>query len=63
MALSGPLAHEGIIYAGHSDGEMRAYEIKTGKKLWVKNDGGADHSTPIVYENLLIMELEKEDCF
>ncbi len=54
VALSGPLAHEGIIYAGHSDGEMRAYEIKTGKKLWVKSDGGVDHSTPIVYENLLI---------
>ncbi|MEE2744499.1 MAG: PQQ-binding-like beta-propeller repeat protein [Bdellovibrionota bacterium] len=54
VALSGPLAHEGIVYAGHNNGEMRAYEIKTGKKIWVKKDGGEDYSTPIIYEDLLI---------
>ena len=34
ISLSGPIANEGMIYAGHSEGEMRAYDIETGKNAW-----------------------------
>ncbi len=54
IALNGPITSEGIVYAGHNEGEMRAYDVETGKSAWVVKDGGLSHSTPIVYKDLLI---------
>jgi outer membrane protein assembly factor BamB len=54
VALNGPLLHEGIVFAGHNKGEMRAYDVKTGKIIWTQQDAGIFHSTPIIYEESLI---------
>ncbi|MBG09014.1 MAG: hypothetical protein CME68_09670 [Halobacteriovoraceae bacterium] len=54
IALNGPIAKDGIVYAGHNIGEMRAYDVETGKSAWTVKDGGLSHSTPIVYKDMLI---------
>ena len=54
ISLNGPITNDGLVYAGHNVGEMRAYDIETGKSAWVAKDGGLSHSTPIVYKDMLI---------
>ena len=54
IGLQGPLIHEGLVYAGHGSGEMRAYQLSDGRLIWKRRDHGAYHSSPIIYGDDLI---------
>ncbi len=48
IGLQSPFVHEGIVYAGHGSGEMRAYELSNGRLVWRAKDNGAYHSGPVL---------------
>jgi outer membrane protein assembly factor BamB len=56
IALNSPLIEEGLVFVGHNDGHMMAYEVETGRKVWRKKDG--DHNlyngTPLFYNDQVI---------
>ncbi len=54
IGLQTPLIDQGIVYAGHGLGEMRAYELENGRLIWKAKDNGDYHAGPIVAENALI---------
>ena len=54
IALHSPLIFRGLLYSGHNDGHMMAYELKNGRLVWKKYDGGQYHGTPMVYKDFII---------
>lgn len=54
IAVHSPYIYEGILYAGHGNGYMMAYDLENGRELWRKNDEGAYHAGPKVYNGMLI---------
>ncbi|PIK15947.1 PQQ-binding-like beta-propeller repeat protein [Halobacteriovorax sp. JY17] len=54
IALNSPLIHDGILYVGHNQGYMKAYQLDNGKEVWSKYDDGAYHSKPVVYKDWVI---------
>ena len=46
IGLSGPLIHQGLVYAGHALGEMRAYDLINGRPIWRKRDNGPYSAEP-----------------
>ncbi len=54
IGLQTPLIHRGIVYTGHSAGEMRAYELDSGRLVWKAEDNGSYHAGSIVVEDALI---------
>lgn len=43
---SSPLVHDGVVYFGSSDGQVRALDAATGKLLWAYDAGDPVHSSP-----------------
>jgi len=54
IALNSPLIHDGILYIGHNQGYMKAYQLDNGKEIWSKYDDGAYHSKPVIYKDWVI---------
>jgi outer membrane protein assembly factor BamB len=54
IALNSPLLYEGILFVGHNKGQMKAFELGNGRKIWSADDKGFYHSTPIIYKDQLI---------
>lgn len=54
IALNSPYAYEGILYAGHNDGQMIAYELETGRELWKEQDKSSYHSGPVIFKDQLL---------
>ena len=54
IALNSPLIHDGILYVGHNQGYMNAYQLDNGKEIWSTYDDGAYHSKPVVYKDWVI---------
>ena len=48
VGLQSPLVHGGLVYIGHNAGEMRAYELETGRLVWKAQDKGEYHGGPIL---------------
>jgi outer membrane protein assembly factor BamB len=63
IALNSPLIHDGILYAGKNDGNMKAYELENGKLVWSKNDGGGYHGAPIYYKDHIIYGTDQGRVF
>lgn len=54
IALNSPYIYEGMVYAGHNDGQMIAYELDTGREIWKGNDKSSYHSGPVIFKDQLI---------
>lgn len=54
IALNSPVIHDGILYVGHNQGYMKAYQLDNGKEIWSEYDDGAYHSKPVVYKDWVI---------
>lgn len=54
IALNSPLIHDGILYVGHNQGYMKAYQLDNGKEIWSEYDDGAYHSKPVAYKDWVI---------
>jgi outer membrane protein assembly factor BamB len=54
IALNSPLIHEDLVYVGKSTGEMVAFQLSNGRKVWSKQDNGGYHSKPIPFKDLII---------
>lgn len=49
VGLQTPFVHEGLVYAGHGSGEMRAYELHSGRMVWRAKDKGGYHGGPTLF--------------
>lgn len=54
IGLQSPLIHEGIVYAGHNDGHMKAYELENGREIWSEYDASAYHAGAVAYNDQVI---------
>ena len=56
IALNSPLIKEGLVFVGHNDGHMMAYELETGRKVWRKKDGDSNlyNGVPLFYKDQVI---------
>ena len=54
IALNSPFVYAGILFAGHNNGFMIAYELENGREIWRKPDKGGYHSSPIIYKDYLL---------
>lgn len=54
IALNSPYIYEGMVYAGHNDGRMIAYELDTGREIWKTEDKSSYHSGPVIFKDQLI---------
>ena len=54
IALNSPFIYEGIVYAGHNDGKMLAYELATGRDIWKAEDKSAYHAGPVIFKDQII---------
>ncbi|TDJ08834.1 MAG: hypothetical protein E2O68_01375 [Deltaproteobacteria bacterium] len=56
IALNSPLIKEGLVFVGHNDGHMMAYELQTGRTVWRKKDGDPNlyNGTPVFYKDHII---------
>ena len=54
IGLQSPLVHEGIVYAGHNGGYMKAYELENGREIWSEFDGSAYHAGAVAYKDQVI---------
>jgi len=63
IALNSPVIHEGILYAGHNDGHMQAFQLENGRKIWSKYDDSDYHSKPVVYKDWVIYGTAKGRIF
>ena len=51
IALNSPFVYEGVLYAGHNDGQMIAYDLETGRELWKGEDKSSYHSAPVIFKD------------
>ena len=54
IALQSPLISEGIVYAGHNDGHMQAYELENGRVVWSEYDASTYHAGAVAYNGQVI---------
>ncbi len=54
IGLQSPLIHEGIVYAGHNDGHMQAYELDNGRLIWNEYDASGYHGGIIPHKDQII---------
>ena len=55
IALNSPLIYKGLLYAGHDDGVMNAYELESGRLVWSEGDDkGGFHGRPLGHEDHII---------
>ena len=54
IGLQSPLIHEGIVYAGHNNGHMQAFELDNGRLIWSENDRSAFHAGAVAYKDQVI---------
>lgn len=63
IALNSPVIHEGILYSGHNNGHMQAFQLDNGKSIWSKYDDGDYHSKPVIYKDWVIYGTAKGRIF
>lgn len=54
IGLQTALIHDGIVYAGHNQGFMQAFELDNGRLIWSGDDGSQYHSGAIAYNDQII---------
>ena len=54
IAFNSPLINEGLVFAGHANGEMVAYQLDNGRPVWSEKDKGGHHGRPILYKDMII---------
>jgi outer membrane protein assembly factor BamB len=54
IGLQSPLIHDGIVYAGHNGGFMKAWELENGREIWSEYDASAYHAGAIAYNDQVI---------
>ncbi|MCK5883491.1 MAG: PQQ-binding-like beta-propeller repeat protein [Bacteriovoracaceae bacterium] len=54
IALNSPLIHDDILYVGHNEGMMMAYQVDNGRTVWSKKDNGSYHAAPVAYKDQVI---------
>jgi outer membrane protein assembly factor BamB len=52
--LSSPLIADGLLYLGTPKGEMIAYNLDSGRPVWVERDKGVYHAAPIIAQDAII---------
>lgn len=54
IALNSPHMYEGILFVGHNQGSMMAYDLENGRQVWNKKDGGSYHGSPVSYKDQVV---------
>jgi len=56
IAFNSPLIKEGLVFVGHNDGHMMAYELSSGRTVWRKKDGNPYlyNGAPLFYNDQII---------
>lgn len=54
IGLQSPVAEGEFLYIGRNTGEMHAYNINNGRKLWSAFEGQPYHASPIVFKTKVI---------
>ncbi|RLA64439.1 MAG: hypothetical protein DRQ88_03670 [Epsilonproteobacteria bacterium] len=56
IALNSPIIKEGLVFVGHNDGHMMAYELSNGRVIWRKKDGDSYlyNGTPLFHNDQII---------
>ena len=54
IALNSPNIYRGLLFAGHNTGKMIAYDLETGREIWISKDNGPYHGQPSFYKDQVI---------
>lgn len=54
MGLNSPLIHEGLVFGGHNDGAMKAYELSNGRLVWEAEDNSTYHGRVVAFNDQII---------
>jgi outer membrane protein assembly factor BamB len=54
ISLQSPLIHDDIVYAGHNQGKMEAFELENGRLIWSEKDGSSYHAGAISYNDQIV---------
>lgn len=49
VGLQSPTIGEAILYVGHNQGMMKAFDLQNGRTVWSKFEGHPYHSSPIIH--------------
>ncbi len=54
ISLHSPLIQDGLVFGGHNDGKMKAYEVSNGRLVWEAEDNSTYHSGITHYNDQII---------
>lgn len=54
IGLQSPAVQGNFLYVGRNSGEMLAYDLESGRKIWKESEGHAYHASPIVFKSKVI---------
>ena len=63
MGLHSPLIYEGIVFSGHNQGKMRAYELSNGRLVWESQDDSTYHGGFAQFKDQVIYGTTKGRVF